>query len=61
MDEGPFDDYSDDLLKSMSRLELEQYASHCRDNYKRVVSRQNENSGMVHKYAIRYEINVFNK
>ena len=26
MDEGPFDDYSDDRLKSMSRLELEQYA-----------------------------------
>ena len=34
MDEGPFDDYSGDRLKSMSRLELEQYATNCRDNYK---------------------------
>ena len=34
MDAGPFDDYSDDRLKSMSRLELEQYATYCRDNYK---------------------------
>ena len=56
MDEGPFDDYSDDHLKSMSQLELEQYATYCRDNYKRVVAWQNENKGMVCKYAIIYEI-----
>ena len=31
MDEFPFDDYSDDRLKSMS---LDQYASYYRDNYK---------------------------
>ena len=40
MDEGPFDDYSDDRLKSMSRLELKQYAAYCRDNYKQVFARQ---------------------
>ena len=56
MDAGPFDDYSDDHLKSMSWLELEQYAAYYRDNYKRVVARQNENRGMVRKYAIIYEI-----
>ena len=56
MDAGPFDDYSDDHLKSMSRLELEQYAAYCRDNYKQVVAQQNENRGMVRKYAIIYEI-----
>ena len=65
MDAGPFDDYSNDRLKSMSQLELEQYATYCRDNYKRVIARQNENRGMVRKYAIIYEIyymksNVFN-
>ena len=61
MDACPFDD----RLKIMSQLELEKYAAYCRDNYKRVVARQNENRGMVHKYAIIYEIyymksNVFN-
>ena len=60
MDAGPFHDYSDDFL-----LKLEQYAAYYRDNYKRVVARQNENRGMVCKYAIIYEIyymksNVFN-
>ena len=34
MDAFPFDGYSNDLLKSMSRLELDQYAAYCRDNYK---------------------------
>ena len=52
MDVDPFDDYSNDRLKCISRLELEQYATYCRDNYKRVVARQNQNRGMVCKYAI---------
>ena len=56
MDAGPFDDYSGDHLKIMSRLELEQYAAYCRDNYKQVVVRQNENMGMVCKYSMIYEI-----
>ena len=56
MNAGPFDDYSDDRLKSMSRLELGQYATYCRDNYKRVVAQQIQNRGMVRKYAIIYEI-----
>ena len=38
MDAGLFDDYSDDELKIMSRSELEQYETYCRDNYKRIVA-----------------------
>ena len=38
MDAGPFYDYSDDRLKSMIQLELEQYVAYCRGNYKGVVA-----------------------
>ena len=32
--DNSFDDYSDDALIFMSRSELEQYATYCRDMYK---------------------------
>ena len=41
MDDNSFDDYSDGAFIFMSRSELEQYPTYCRDMYKHVKDQEN--------------------
>ena len=56
MDDSSFDDYSDDALSFMSRLELDQYATYCRYMYKHVKDQENRHTNLVRKYGLIIEL-----
>ena len=40
----------------MSRLELDQYATYCRDMYKRVKAQENRCIDLLHRYGVIIEL-----